>query len=65
MAEQIKWDGSNICRVGIFVTEHGGELKSDFSTGLSVAIHGLELPLPIGHTLVATESGITVTEVVE
>lgn len=67
MADKIKWDGTNIILVSLFVEKYVGlgGLKSDYRTGLSVVQYGTELPLPIGHWLVAlgekAGSGVTVS----
>lgn len=60
MAEQIKWDGTNPCLMVLFVDQHGGALDFHYETGVTLLIHGLKLPVPVGASLLATDSGITV-----
>jgi hypothetical protein len=62
-AGQITWDGTNPCLMVLFVEKHGGALDFHYETGVTLLIHGLKLPVPMGASMVATESGITVVVV--
>lgn len=58
--ETIKWDGTNHCLMVIFATEHGATLTFHHETGVTLHIHGLDLTVAMGDTLLATPSGVTV-----
>lgn len=62
MAESIKWDGSNINQVVMFVEKHFelGAITFHHERGAELHIYGTKLPVALGDELVAIKDGVTV-----
>lgn len=62
MENQITWDGRNHCLIVIFVRDNsdGGSLSFHHERGVTLHLYGLETPVRLGDTLLATDNGISV-----